>query len=141
MIEKFLKKLSFPTYWTSAQAGWQQISAALPQAAIDDEVFRVRWVLSSAAAETLLLSDVVLLKSAFTGLEQPETSFQVWMNNGMAFLGAKARHLELIDMSGRILLTRDHCDQVDLRMFPDGVYLLKVQDDNQRIEMVKCIKR
>ncbi|MBQ7945906.1 MAG: hypothetical protein IJ280_04250 [Bacteroidales bacterium] len=147
---------------TSAQAGWQQISAALPQAAVDDEVFRVRWMLSSAAAaktkaaaetkaatnaaaetpaETLLLSDVVLLKSAFTGLEQPETSFQVWMNNGMAFLGAKARHLELIDLSGRILLTRDHCDQVDLRMFPDGVYLLKVQDDNQRIEMVKCIKR
>lgn len=151
---------------TSAQAGWQQLSAALPQAAIDDEVFRVRWMLSSAVtkaaaaktkaaaetkaatkataetpAETLLLSDVVLLKSAFTGLEQLETSFQVWMNNGMAFLGAKARHLELIDLSGRILLTRDHCDQVDLRMFPDGVYLLKVQDDNQRIEMVKCIKR
>ena len=88
------------------------------------------------------MSDVFLLKDVFTSINPASTALSVWMKDDMLYLcGDEVQHVQLFDVNGRLLLARQHCDNLDMSAFSDGVYLLKVWKQHQVCEIIKCIKQ
>lgn len=128
--------------------GWQSLTAAIPQEALTEEVFRIRWMLqsstanSTADAQTLLLSDVVLLKDVFTALPSSFADLKTWISEGWLYLsGGEVEQVQLYDVSGRLLRSAQQTNRLDMNSLPDGVYMLRVQDTANGSKMLKCIKQ
>ncbi|MBR0453478.1 MAG: hypothetical protein IIX29_06010 [Bacteroidales bacterium] len=129
---------------------WTTLSGEIPAVALAEEAFRIRWIADYSAAtlgqtqgaSTTVLSDVFLLKDVFTSINPASTALSVWMKDNVLYLcGESLQQIQLFDVNGRLLLARQHCDNLDMSAFSDGVYLLKVWKSNQDCEMIKCIKQ
>ena len=129
---------------------WTTLSAEVPALALAEESFRIRWIADYSAAtlgqtqgaSTTVLSDVFLLKDVFTSINPASTALSVWMKDNVLYLcGDEVQHVQLFDVNGRLLLARQHCDNLDMSAFSDGVYLLKVWKQHQVCEIIKCIKQ
>ena len=129
---------------------WTTLSGEIPAVALAEESFRIRWIADYSAAtlgqtqgaSTTVLSDVFLLKDVFTSINPASTALSVWMKDDMLYLcGESLQQIQLFDVNGRLMLSRENCQALDMHHLSDGVYLLKVCKSNQDCEMIKCIKQ
>lgn len=115
---------------------------------IDGETFDPNATFASSAG-TMFPQTKLLFTDAKAGVDTAEAggaALEVYPNpvrQTLTVKGAGIRKVELLSMSGSLLLTResDGLTAIDMSAFPQGVYLLKTIDGNGRSNMRKILKK
>lgn len=80
------------------------------------------------------LDDIVFVEKSTTGINtSTANNLSVYTQDNMLHISETAKHIEICDLNGKVMLKTNNASAVDVASLPQGLYIAKIEANNQRL--------